>query len=102
MTDLSAFLVKPADGADCPDDLRRSLDRYVLEGCPVGGFLQAVLENDLRGAIQRADPDNLARLRDIAAYVWFNVPASAYGSAQAYERHLKKRRAERMEAAVKS
>jgi len=33
------------------------LDRYMTDHVPTGGFLRAVLENDLRGAAARMSPD---------------------------------------------
>ena len=34
---------------------RNQIDQYVETGCPVGGFLSAVLENNLQEALGRAD-----------------------------------------------
>ena len=41
----------------------------------LGGFLTAVVRNDLRGAVAQADPDNLRDLREIVLWVYHEVPA---------------------------
>lgn len=64
-------------------DVIRSLDRYARERIPTGGFLRAVLSNDLRGAFGRADADNRAALADIVSYVYNFLPAACWGSPQA-------------------
>ncbi len=55
---------------------------YVARGIPPGGFLRAVLENDLMEAAARADDENLAALGQIARYVYFNVPERMYGNRE--------------------
>jgi hypothetical protein len=72
----------------CPAHLRESLNAYVLQGRETGGFLRAVLENNLMEAIGRADHANLALLPHIVAYVYNNVPTNVYGSKEAVDRHI--------------
>ena len=64
----------------CPPKIVESLERYTAEGIPPGGFLRAVLENDLATAFRSADEVNLEMLPHIVAYIWNEVPASAWGS----------------------
>jgi hypothetical protein len=40
----------------------------------IGDFLGAVVRNDLRGAVSRADPENLAALRSIVLWVHNEIP----------------------------
>ncbi len=47
---------------------------------PVGGFVRAVLENDLKAAVNWAAPDSLAALRSILAYVYWELPAASHGT----------------------
>ena len=61
-----------------PDTLD-SLDRYAKDGIPPGGFLTAVLENDLMGAMGRADLGNRAALREITGYVYNELPHECHG-----------------------
>ena len=45
-----------------PDHMHGAVIRYVEDGIEPGGFLEAVLCNDLKGAVMRADAINKARL----------------------------------------
>ena len=65
-----------------PEHCRKSLQDYILYGAPVGDFLSAVLSNDLRGAIARADDDNLPRLKDYITFLYQFAPAACWGSAK--------------------
>lgn len=78
------------DMRQCPQHIRESIDAYVEQGRATGGFLRAVLENDLRGAIGRADEINLAALPHIVAYINERVPAIATGSAQLVDAWLRR------------
>ena len=40
----------------------------------IGEFLSAVVRNDLRGAVIRADPENLAALRSLVLWVHNEIP----------------------------
>ena len=66
----------------CPPDVAASIRRYVEEGCPVGDFLTAVLENNLKESFARADAENVEALGHIVAFVWWKVPLSAWGSKE--------------------
>jgi hypothetical protein len=65
--------------------------RYLGFHIRPGSFLQAVLRNDLKDAVLRADPDNLHRLRDIVLWIDKGVPGQAQGSQEAIEEWCKKR-----------
>jgi len=66
------------------EDIRESLDAYVQQRRPLGGFLQAVIENDLLGAVGRADSRNVMQLQAIAAYVYNDMPSVCHGSPALY------------------
>ena len=53
-----------------PQTTLRALDLYVKEGIRPGGFLYAVLTNDLFGAIGKADKANGAAIRDVCLYIY--------------------------------
>lgn len=57
-----------------------SLDRYIYEGVPTGDFLRAVLENNLRESIGRADQDNLTMLPHIVAWLYNEAPSKCWGA----------------------
>lgn len=63
-----------------PDYMMESLDRYLNHGILPGGFLQAVLSNDLAGACERADSINLANIPAYVGYLYNEAPRNSYGS----------------------
>ena len=63
-----------------------NLTRWISHGVPPGHFLTAVLCNDLREAVVRADDVNLAALPDIVNWIRFNAPPACWGSTQAVNR----------------
>ena len=66
-----------------PGHILASLKLYRDEHRPVGDFLQAVLRNDLRGAVGRADDQNKDALQEIVTYVYWEIPSVATGSQEA-------------------
>ncbi len=65
--------------------IQRVLESYRDEGCPTGGFLQAVLSNDLFGAFKRADLNNRATMYDIVSWCFCELPRASLGSRKAYK-----------------
>lgn len=65
-----------------PEHMREPARAYVEEHQPVGGFLRAVLENDLVNAFGRADPDNRAAMADWATWLWNDIPQACWGDAK--------------------
>jgi hypothetical protein len=74
----------------CPAHIRKSIDAYVQQGRPTGSFVRAVLCNDLKEAIGRADETNLEALPHIVAYVYNRVPFVVWGSEARVDAHLAK------------
>jgi hypothetical protein len=72
-----------------PPEIIDSLKRYVEDRIPVGGFLTAVLANDLYMAFARADQVNEYHLRAITAYV-DTLPIGCRGSYEAVRKWLKR------------
>jgi len=66
------------------------LMRYVNQKIQPGNFLYCVLTNDLFGAIQCADTDNLKSLPDLVKYIYNALPFDIYGSKEVVEEWLKK------------
>lgn len=62
--------------------IKRRIDAYVEDGTPPGGFLTAVLSNDLFGAIGRADPDSMMDLKNIIGYIYNDCPGNCWGSKE--------------------
>jgi hypothetical protein len=65
-----------------PEHMRDSMERYITHGILPGGFMEAVLTNDLKGAVCKADYINRGRLVDIVTFVVNYIPASSQGSAE--------------------
>ena len=63
-----------------PDYTMGGLRRYIDQRIPPGGFLTAVLENDLRESFGRADENNRAALFYICAWLYNEAPAACWGS----------------------
>jgi hypothetical protein len=71
--------------ADIPKRMQDAMTRYVLEGVQPGHFLTAVITNDLRGAVNHADEENLPLLRTYVRWFFNVAPGSCYGSAKHME-----------------
>lgn len=70
------------DYARIPDYTMESLLAYVDQGRPTGGFLEAVLSNDLSRAFGNADDNNAKAIGDIVAWLYNEAPAMCWGSPQ--------------------
>lgn len=57
-----------------------SLVEYLVVGCPVGGFLGAVIENNLAEAFGRADDRNRDAMYQYASCMYNEFPAGSWGS----------------------
>jgi hypothetical protein len=71
-----------------PEHCREGLIAYLGERRATGGFLMAVLANDLAGAWARADDDNRAHLGDYVAFLTNVASAQAWGSRAKVEAWL--------------
>jgi hypothetical protein len=67
---------------DIPSWVIPTLERYIEERTMGGGFITAVLQNDLRGAIARADNDSLKGLRGIVTLLHCHAPDDCWGSKE--------------------
>lgn len=65
-----------------PDHTQGSLTRYIVNRIEPGGFLLAVLENDLHGAMARADQTNRRKIFEICQYLYNCAPSTCYGNAE--------------------
>lgn len=63
-----------------PEHMRGGARRYIESGIPPGGFLAAVLGNDLAGAFSQADSTNLQAMGAWARWLHNDIPRSAWGS----------------------
>ena len=80
-------LVFEGEYAKIPSNTKDALVRYVERRIIPGGFLQAVLQNDLFAAVGYADQENLTHLRLIVQYVFNHIPTRFYGSRETLEEY---------------
>jgi len=65
-----------------PSRTKAAIDAWVNTARPVGGFLRAVLSNDLAGAVSHADDENIVALPIIVRYLYNRCPAGCWGSEE--------------------
>lgn len=70
------------DSSKIEQRFKESLDRYVNEKVSTGGFLEAVLENNLTEAFGRADLEAMDNLRHIVCYCYNEIPGICWGSKE--------------------
>jgi hypothetical protein len=58
------------------------LERYIQHGIYPGGFLAAVITNNLTHAVLRADSYNKANLASYVEYLFHNAPSTCWGSQE--------------------
>lgn len=72
-----------------PVHLQAGLGRYLYNHAKPGDFLMAVLSNDLMGALAHGDEESIAGLRDLIAYLYWEVGVDCYGSKETVDKWLK-------------
>jgi len=70
------------DYSQLPVGLQDGMQRYFEDGIGAGHFLTACLENDLVGAVNRADSTNIHRLQDIVRFMYNELPQGCWGSKE--------------------
>lgn len=70
------------EGFTISEHMMDALQRYIRDRIPPGGFLMAVLENNLASAVGRADLINRRNLPAFAAYLYNNAPSDCWGSPE--------------------
>jgi hypothetical protein len=68
------------DTAPGVPQMREGLKNYFEHRIPTGDFMRSVLSNDLRGAVGRADSQNIYLLHEYVSWLWNEAPAGAWGS----------------------
>ena len=69
-----------------PGYMQESLIQYILTGRPVGHFLTAVLSNDLKEAVARADEVNQWALSKYVIFLHNHAPIGSWGSPENVKR----------------
>lgn len=73
------------DYSRIPQITREAIDAWVHRARPTGGFLSAVLQNDLRSAVGHADEEHVDVLPVIVAYLVNLCPVGCWGSESTME-----------------
>jgi hypothetical protein len=71
--------------ANLPPRMWGAFERYLEHGISPGSFAAAVLSNDLRGAVERADDENIQLLLEYIRFLYNCVPGSCWGSVEKFE-----------------
>lgn len=71
-----------------PELTQGALTRYVENKIATGGFLRAVLSNDLFAAMANADEGNQRALHAICMYVYNELPGNCWGSKKIIDEWL--------------
>jgi hypothetical protein len=69
-----------------PGHMQDGMLRFIEKGHPVGGFLSALLSNDLKETFVRADSTNAARVSDFVTYLYNYAPLACWGSKERFEK----------------
>jgi hypothetical protein len=76
------YLTTSHDYARIPSHLRPGLEHWIREARPVGGFLSALLANDLSRAIALADHQSLYALPVLVSWLTNRAPSPCWGSPE--------------------
>ena len=70
------------DYSKLPERLQGGAQRYIENGIIPGDFLTAVIQNNLKETIGRADDDMIKVLREIVTWFYWEAPAGCWGSVK--------------------
>lgn len=77
-----------SDYSRIPEHMRSGARLYIEQGISPGGFLMAVLCNNLVDAFGRADTINRQELFAWTAWLMWDIPANAWGSAEKVDAYI--------------
>lgn len=77
-----------ADWSAIPHHMRGVIERYVMNGIPMGSFLTAIFANDFMEAAGRADSENILALAAYARFLYNSVPSQCKGSYEAVDQWI--------------
>lgn len=78
MTDKTLYVYP--DPSKVPAVLQNQIKNYVKHGVPPGGFIKAVICNDLRGACMHGEAESVGAIAHIVAWFVNRAPALCWGS----------------------
>ena len=89
--DKQYYAHQSAEMYGVPIEVIYSLGRYVNQRIPEGGFMTAILCNDLRDACCRADHINKHRIFNIVDFCWNELPFHCWGSPERVKNWLSRK-----------
>jgi len=72
--------------------MKGAVQRYIEHGIPPGGFLTAVICNNLSDSFARADENNLAKLHEWVQWFYNEAPSPCWGSQEKMQAWMTQRR----------
>ena len=82
MSKTPFMMAKFAYNRKIPQHMHGAIERYINHGILPGGFLTAVLENDLVGAVSRADHINKSMIPTYLEFFYRDIPSTCWGSVE--------------------
>lgn len=77
--------------ANIPPQMQEAIRRYVVQRLAPGHFLQGVITNDLRMAVNHADQTNLPLIKLYVQWFYNQAPAACTGSRETMLQWLSER-----------
>ena len=90
MWDFSKQKMYVFRGFYIPHRMMDGLQRYIENHVAPGDFLTAVIKNDLKEAVSRADDENLNNLPAYIGFLYNQAPGSCWGSEEIFKEWLNK------------
>lgn len=78
------------DSKGLPDYMWGGVQRWIFDAIPPGHFLSAVICNDLKDAVGRADETNRAALADWVLFFYNDAPSECWGSVAAFNHWIER------------
>ena len=73
------------DYSKLPEHIRQGVRLYIEKGVRPGGFLSAVITNNLVESFARADRINRDKMSDIVNFLYWEAPRKCWGSEEKME-----------------
>ena len=83
-------LLRALDQNDIPEHMHGGIFRYLTNGVSPGGFLTAVICNNLHDAVRKADDVNIDLLPAYVNFFHNNAPVACWRSRSAFDGWMKK------------
>jgi hypothetical protein len=82
MTTKTRVEISGLDYSGLPPHIQGAAKRYIEHGVEVGGFLTAMISNNLTASFATADETNRERMFDIVSWFYNEAPGPCWGSPE--------------------